>query len=88
MLYSTLQSFGLRTVTDQMKPLYKTYALPFEIKDLPFVFTQFRKQIERLPKIFTENLDLIPQEKILIHSFIPNPDTLGIKFIQHELTTW
>lgn len=85
LLYSTLQSFGLRTVTDQMKPLYKTHALPFEIKDLPFVFTQFRKQIERLPKIFTENLDLIPQEKISIDSIIPNPDALGITFIQHEL---
>lgn len=85
LLYSTLQSFGLRTVTDQMKPLYKTHALPFEIKDIPFVFTQFRKQIERLPKIFTENLDLIPQEKISIDSFIPDPESLGIKFIQHDL---
>lgn len=81
--YDYISSLNIPTYHDEMKPLYKTHMLPFSVHDLPFIFTQFRHQIERLPIDFKECSSLIPQSKTNIESHIPSFANLNILQVNH-----
>jgi deoxyribodipyrimidine photo-lyase len=83
--YDFVFSLNLKTYHEEMKPLYKTHMLPFSLEDLPFVFTQFRHQIERLHVDFSECAPLVHQSKTNIESHIPSLTDLNILQINHYI---
>jgi deoxyribodipyrimidine photo-lyase len=83
--YDYISTLNIPTYHDEMKPLYKTHMLPFLVHDLPFIFTQFRHQIERLSVDFKECKPLVSQSKTNIESHIPSLDDLNIFQITHDI---
>jgi deoxyribodipyrimidine photo-lyase len=83
--YDIISTLNIPSYHEEMKPLYKTHLLPFSIQDLPFVFTQFRHQIERLYVDFKESEPLVPQSKTTIENDIPSLNDLNILQTTHYI---
>jgi deoxyribodipyrimidine photo-lyase len=79
--YEAIKSLNIPITSSSFKTLYQEHELPFQVENLPFIFTEFKQKIEKFSTIRPMTNGLTPQNPLNINldtSLVSELD-LGIK---------